>query len=163
MNSPAIRFLLLTSIVISLFIFTGCGSSAELQSSVPAPELATARVSATLSEPGQAIISGHNDLQYSVVEQGTSGLTEIGTLLAAQVTCGVFVAEKAAQELDVPLSNVSGAAAYDAAAQRVEVFLDLPGADGEQVLELANNFRQRCPIYTTLQHAAPIEVSVVTN
>ena len=163
---------LLALIFVSLFFLNGCNAAAEpveqaaqaaqeaAAESAEAPELATARVSAILSEPGQALVTGHNDLQYTVLEEGAgSGLTEIGTLLAAQVTCGVFVAEKAAQELDVPLSGVTGVSVFDAGTQRVQVFLDLPGADGEQVLDLANNFRQRCPIYTTLAEANSVDFS----
>lgn len=165
MKKPAIRLLFLASIFVSLFILNGCDAAAETVQSlqevpaetVKAPELATARVSATLSEPGKAVVTGHNERQFSVVEQGNGGLTEIDTLLAAQVTCGVFVAEKAAKELDMPVRSVTGVAAFDADTQRVQVFLDLPGADGEQVLELANNFRQRCPIYTTLSEANSVD------
>jgi uncharacterized OsmC-like protein len=123
-----------------------------------ASQLATAKVSAELSEPGLALVTGHNDQQFFVDAEPTSaGLHELDTLLAAQITCGVFVAEKAAQELDVPLTSVTGTAAFDANTQQVQVYLDLPGADSEQILELANNFRQRCPIYTTLSEARSVE------
>lgn len=168
------QFLVIAHLLVALLFLNGCGSTVETgteplppvedapsspiaESGEPA-ELATARVSATLGEPGEAVLTGHNDLQYSVAEDGAgSGLTEVGTLLAAQVTCAVFVAEKAAKELDVPLSGVSGVAAFDPDSQHVEVFLDLPGANGEQVLDLANNFRQRCPIYTTLAEANSVD------
>ncbi|UCC53181.1 MAG: OsmC family protein [Anaerolineaceae bacterium] len=170
MKKLSIHFLLSTSIFLSLLVLSACSSAVEsppqseqtAQESTPeaveVPELATARVSAMLSEPGEAVVTGHNDLQYAVFEEsGEGGLTEIGTLLAAQVTCGVFVAEKAAQELDMPLTGVTGTAAFDADTQQVEVFLDLPGADWEQVLDLANHFRQRCPIYTTLSEANSVD------
>lgn len=170
MKRVAPHLLALTLSLVSLFFLNGCNSAVEpmMQQLELSPEavaqggeaedLATARVSAILSEPGQVVVTAHNDLQYTVMEEGAdAGLTEIGTLLAAQVTCGVFVAEKAAQELDVPLSGVTGVSAFDAGTQRVQVFLDLPGADSEQVLELANNFRQRCPIYTTLTEANSVD------
>jgi uncharacterized OsmC-like protein len=164
------QLLVIALTIILLFLLNGCDLLLEstVQPAQPTEEaaagaaetadIATARVSATLSEPGRALITGHNDLQFTVIEEGSgNGLTEIGTLLAAQVTCGVFVAEKAAQELDVPLSGVTGISVFDGDNQRVQVFLDLPGADGEQVLELANNFRQRCPIYTTLTEANSVD------
>lgn len=164
------QLLVIALTFIFLFLLNGCGSLLEstVQPAQPTQEaaadgaestdLATARVSAGLSEPGRAVVTGHNDLQYTVVEEGAgSGLTEIGTLLAAQVTCAVFVAEKAAQDLDVPLAGVRGVTVFDDDTQRVRVFLDLPGADGEQVLELANNFRQRCPVYTTLTEANSVD------
>lgn len=168
MKRFATHLLILILPLVSLLFLNGCSSVLDpaMEQVEPTPEaeveqgndLATARVSAVLSEPGQALITAHNDLQYAVVEEGANGgLTEIGTLLAAQVTCGVFVAEKAAQELDVPLSGVTGVSVFDSDRRRVRVFLDLPGADSEQVLELANNFRQRCPIYTTLTEANSVE------
>jgi uncharacterized OsmC-like protein len=52
---------------------------------------------------------------------------------------------------------VKGVSVFDVDTGRVQVFLDLPGADGEQVLDLANNFRQRCPIYTTLAEANSVD------
>ena len=162
--------LLITSILLSLFFLSGCLPAAEpglvesqaaqenAESPVKAPQLATAKVSAELSEPGLALVTGHNDQQFFVeAESESAGLNELSTLLAAQVTCGVFVAEKAAQELDIPLTGVTGTAAFDANKQQVQVYLDLPGADGKQILELANNFRQRCPIYTTLSEARSVE------
>jgi uncharacterized OsmC-like protein len=162
--------LLIASIFVSLFFLSGCQPAGEpgleasqtaqenAESPPEAPQLATARVTADISQPGRAIVTGHNNLQYFVdAEPESAGLTELGTLLAAQVTCGVFVAEKAAQELDIPLTGVTGTAAFDANKQQVQVYLDLPGADGKQVLELANNFRQRCPIYTTLSEARSVE------
>lgn len=170
MKNPTIQLLLILSIIVFAILLSGCQPITESQPEVSqpagqaaeaeadAPQLATAVVKATLSEPGQAMVTGHKELQYAVdADPDSSGLTEIGTLLAAQVTCGVFVAEKAAQELDVPLTGVTGAAAFDEGSQQVQVFLDLPGADGQQVLELANNFRQRCPIYTTLSEANSVE------
>ncbi len=162
--------LLITSILLSAIFLSGClpvtepgaeepqatQESAELPAE--APQLATSRVSAKISQPGRAVVTGHNNTQFFVdAESESAGLHEIDTLLAAQVTCGVFVAEKAAQELDIPLTGVTGTAVFDANKQQVQVYLDLPGADGKQVLELANNFRQRCPIYTTLSEARSVE------
>lgn len=170
MNTNLFKVAFFALILGSLFLLSGCLAETKTDLEAPqatresadpsadAPELATARVSATLSEPGRALVTGHKDLQYVVDAEPTSvGLHEIDTLLAAQVTCGVFVAEKAAQELDMPLTGVTGAATFDEHDQQVQVYLDLPGADNEQVLALANNFRQRCPIYTTLAEAESVE------
>ncbi len=132
----------------------GSGSQVDSESS----QLATARVSAKISEPGRATVTGHNDLQYSVdAAPSSEGLHEIDTLLASQATCAVIVAEKAALELDVPLTGATATTEFYEDMQQVHVYLDLPGANDEQVLELANNFRQRCPIYTTLSEAKSVE------
>ena len=159
--------LLITSILFLAIFLSSCQPAGSeepqpaqenVETPEEAPQLATAKVSAELSEPGLALVTGHNDQQFFVeAESESAGLNELGTLLAAQVTCGVFVAEKAAQELDIPLTDVTGTAAFDTNKQQVQVYLDLPGADGKQILELANNFRQRCPIYTTLSEAKSVE------
>lgn len=170
MKKSIIQTLLVTSILLTVIFLSGCLPATESSSDASqetqenaelpaeAPQLATSRVSANISQPGRAIVTGHNNKQYFVdTEPESAGLDELGTLLAAQVTCGVFVAEKAAQELDVPLTGVTGAAVFDANEQQIQVYLDLPGADDQQILELANNFRQRCPIYTTLSEARSVE------
>ena len=152
----------LAAVVLTIaFLLNGCQPTVE-----PVPEeeaqtssLATAQVSAQRSGPGRATVTAHNDLQY-VVEESPSpdSLDQIDTLLAAQSTCAVFVAEKAAQELDVNLTGATATASFDQEAQRVRVFLDLPGVDDEEVLALANNLRQRCPIYTTLARAESVDL-----
>ena len=170
MKKKIVRMVALTTIMTSVIILSSClpatesssGEPESIQSNSEPPtqevQLATAKVTAALDQPGRALVTGHNNKQYLVdAETDTAGLHEIDTLLAAQVTCGVFVAEKAAQELDVPLTGVAGTAVFDENSEQIQVYLDLPGADGEQVLELANNFRQRCPIYTTLAVARSVE------
>jgi len=124
-----------------------------------ASQLATARVAAQLpAQDSRVTVTGHNDLQYFVDAEPTSdGLQVIDTLLAAQATCGVFVAEKAAQELDVPLTGATATSIFNENERRVQVYLDLPGANEDHVIDLANHFRQRCPIYTTLSEAKSVE------
>lgn len=153
-------------VTLLVFVVLGCTPTTEQveQTAEEAPaeqalNLATAKVNAALAKNSdRVLISGHNDTQYFVDAQKTSdGLQVVDTLLAAQTTCGVFVAEKAALELDISLEGAIGTALFDQNDQRVKVYLDLPGANEEQVIELANNFRQRCPIYTTLSEAESIE------
>ena len=170
MNKRIVQIIISASFLTLVVLLNGCSPAAqsELEATAPSPEiaepateaaqLATARVTAEISEAGRAVVTGHNNTQYIVdADTESTGLHEIDTLLAAQITCGVFVAEKAAQELDIPLTGVTGTAVFDENTQQVQVFLDLPGADGEQILDLANNFRQRCPIYTTLSAAKSVE------
>ena len=64
-------------------------------------------------------------------------------LLGVLATCGTFVCETAAGEL--------GLAQADAV---VEV---------EGDAQMAEHFRRRCPVFTTLEQAAPIELDVVTD
>lgn len=141
----------------------GCQGGTEqerqtTQDTAEGTELATARVIARSAEPDQVLIQGHNEREYTVhAGQTTDGLNEIETLLAAQSTCAVFVAEKAAQELDVSLTGATALAVFKKSEQNVHVFLDVPGSNDEEVLELANHLRQRCPIYTTLAEANSVE------
>ena len=151
---PATLFMLIV-----LFL-SGCQPAGDpvAEQDVGSSPLATARVSAQGTEPGRATVTAHNNLQY-VVEASSSpdSLDQIDTLLAAQSTCAVFVAEKAAKELDVKLTGATATASFDEEAQQVQVFLDVPGVDDEEVLALANNLRQRCPIYTTLARAESVD------
>ena len=147
-------------IIIIVVFLSGCQPAVEpaAEADGESSPLATARVSAQQTEPGRATVTAHNDLQYEVeASSSPDSLDQIDTLLAAQSTCAVFVAEKAAQELDVRLTGATATALFDDEAQRVRVFLDLPGVDDEEVLALANNLRQRCPIYTTLARAESVD------
>ena len=170
MNTRVIQHLFVLPGLMFAILLSGClsapepaaeevqAASEDSQEVPEGPQLATARVTAQISEPGRATVTGHKDLQFSVdAAPSAEGLQEIDTLLAAQATCGVFVAEKAAKELDVPLSGATATSVFDEDRQKVHVYLDLPGANSDQILELANNFRQRCPIYTTLAEAESIE------
>jgi uncharacterized OsmC-like protein len=163
MKQSIIQNLYVVLILLFATLASGClpaaGPASEGTQAAPeAPQLATARVSAQLSGPGQATVTGHNDLQYVVhAPLSSRGIHEIDTLLAAQSTCAVFVAEKAAQELDVSLTGVTATSAFDEDQQQVHVYLDLPGVNDDRVLELANNIRQRCPVYTTLAAAQSVE------
>lgn len=169
MKRALVRKMAIALTLLVAILLSGCGAAAEptaepaagsAQDAAGASQLAIARVSSRLSRPGQAAVTGHDNLQFTV-KDGTSAdsLNVIETLLAAQSTCAVFVAEKAAQELDVNLTGATARSVFDEREHQVRVFLDLPGADAGQVLELANHLRQRCPIYTTLALAESVDFS----
>jgi uncharacterized OsmC-like protein len=146
------------------------------QTASEGPQLATAKASAQLSnQPGRAIVSarGNHFIVDSVppLEGPNEELNPLDMMLGALATCGIFVAEKAAQELDVPLigatATVEGdfdpsgvkTGQTDPRIQAFRVHLDLPGADDEQAAALTDNFTRRCPIYTTVSRAAPVEIT----
>lgn len=93
-------------------------------------------------------------------------------LLSALAACATFVCERAAAEKAIPLSSVSVTAAgdfdprgvcgepFDPRFQSIRVRIDLEGPDAAQVGTLVEAFRTRCPVYTTLARAVPIEVTV---
>lgn len=93
-------------------------------------------------------------------------------MMGALATCGLFVFETAAQELDIPLTAASvtvqgdfdvrgltGAAAVDPHIQEFRVHFDLEGPNEEQIAALGEQWRVRCPIYTTYIKAAPIVIT----
>jgi putative redox protein len=189
MNARAVPHLLLVTFMLMLaLLLTACqqfvqsvpvSSTPVVEAAQPAtegPQLATAKVSAQLSnQPGQAIVSarGNHFVVGSMLplEGPHEELNPIDMLLAAQATCGIFVVERAAQEFDVPLSGaaatvegdfdargVSGEP-VDSRIQMVRVHLNLPGTNDDQVKQLIAQFTQRCPIYSTLFRAVPIEIT----
>ena len=163
---------------------TPAPATSLLATSVPATstspaelELATAKVSAHLSnQAGRAIVSarGNHFIVDSVppIEGPNEELNPLDMMLGALATCGLFVAERAAQELDIPLNDVranvegdldpSGVAGSgtDPRLQIIRVHLNLDGANGGQMGQLVENFTTRCPIYTTLSRGTDIEITV---
>jgi uncharacterized OsmC-like protein len=93
-------------------------------------------------------------------------------MMGALATCGLFVFEGAAQELDIALtaatvtvqgdfdvSGLTGAADVDPHIQEFRVHFDLEGPDEAQIAALEEQWRLRCPIYTTFIKAAPIVIT----
>lgn len=142
--------------------------------------LATASVTSRLSGlSGRAIVTarGHHFIVDSPPPLGgpNEEINPIDVLLSALATCGTFVCETAAVEMDVPLDAVSVTAAgdfdprgvcgepVDPRMQAFRVRLALSGPTEAQAQALAEAFRARCPVYTTLSRAAPIELEVAVE
>lgn len=151
-------------------------------SSAATEGLNTAMLSAQLSnQPGRAIVSarGNHFVIDSVppLEGPNEERNPLDLMLGALATCGTFIFERSGQEMDIPLDGITtyvegdfdprGVASQEAGInprlQAFRVTIEAGGIDEAQGAEMNDQFQQRCPIYTTLQHAAPIEVSVVTN
>ncbi len=143
-------------------------------------KLATASVTSRLANiPGRAIVTarGHHFIVDSPPPLGgpNEEINPIDVLLSALATCGTFVCETAAAEMDIPLESVSVTAAgdfdprgvcgepIDPRVQGFRVRLALVGPTQAQTEALAKAFQTRCPVYTTLSRAAPIELEVVTE
>jgi uncharacterized OsmC-like protein len=141
-----------------------------------APITATAKVTATLSnEPGRAIVSARGNHFVIDSPAALAGPNEevnpVDAMLGALGACGIFVAEAAAPKLEIPLKGATAVVqgdfdprgirgeAFDPRMQAFRVHLTLPGASAEQEAKLVKEFQARCPIYTTLVRAAPIEVT----
>jgi len=144
--------------------------------------LNTAKLNAQLSnQPGRAIVSarGNHFVIDSVppLEGPNEERNPLDLMLGALATCGTFIVERSAQEMDIPLDGVTtyvegdlhprGIASQEdninPRLQAFRVIIEAEGIDVAQGAAMNEQFQQRCPIYTTLQHAAPIEVSVLTN
>lgn len=138
--------------------------------------LATALVTAQLSnQPGRAIVSarGNHFVIDSVppLQGPNEERNPLDLMLGALATCGSFVYEKVAQEQDIPLSSVTTTVEGDfdprgvkgepvnPRIQALRVHMELAGVDEAQAEMMTEQFQTRCPIYTTLSRAAPIEIS----
>ena len=134
------------------------------------------RASAQLSnQPGRAIVSarGNHFIVDSVppLEGPNEEVNPLDLLLGALATCGIFVAEKVAQEEGIDLEGATASVEADfdpggirdgSSNPRIQVFrvhLDLPGADANEVEAVKREWSKRCPIYTTFIRSAPIHVT----
>jgi putative redox protein len=139
--------------------------------------LVTASVTSHLTnEPGRAIVMarGHHIVVDSPAPLGgpNEEINPVDVLLGALGTCGTFVCEAAAQEMDVPLHDVTVTVAgdfdprglcgqgKDPRMRAFRVRLALSGPTEAQAEALAEAFRTRCPVFTTFVRAAPIEVEI---
>ncbi len=143
--------------------------------------LNTAALTAQLSnQPGRAIVSarGNHFVIDSVppLEGPNEERNPLDLILGSLATCGTFIFERSAQEMDIPLTSLTtvvegdfdprGVAVMGSIDPRIQAFrvmIEAEGIDDAQAEAMTEEFEQRCPIYTTLQHAAPIEITVTTN
>lgn len=142
-------------------------------------EMATTGARSGLSrQDGRAVLTARG--LHAVVDSPpplggpNEAMNPVDLLLGALATCGTFVCETAARELGLPLEDatveveadfdprgVKGEEGVSPAMQVFRVTLRLTGVDDEAGAELAGHFRRRCPVFTTLEQAAPIELDVV--
>lgn len=164
------------SMLFSTLLFSICLAIPGAQSQ----NLATIKADAQSTElDGRTLATARN--HHFVVDAPpplggpNEALNPIELLMTSLATCGVLVSKKVAAELDLPLTHAKASAEGDldprgvkgeAIDPRIQVFrvqLELTGvseAEGKQLLEAV---KIRCPIYTTLQRAAPIEVKLICN
>ncbi len=140
-------------------------------------DLATISIDAELSESeGRSIVNARN--HYLIIDSPpplggpNEEVNPIEILLSALGSCGVLVSEKVAQELDIPLKAASatvegkldprGVRGEDVnpRIQEFKVKLTLTGVSQEEADKLTDGIRTRCPVYTTLERSAPIELEL---
>lgn len=142
------------------------------------PNLNTAVVTGTVVLPGRAIIDARSN--HLVVDSPgalagpNQEVNPLELLLGALNTCATFLYEAAAKEMNIPLDHISAVTEGDFAAQglkdgsvnpRIRAFrikINLRNGDYppgyDEVSALRAQFKKRCPIYTTLSLAAPIDI-----
>lgn len=139
--------------------------------------LATASARSRLAnQPGRALVTIRG--QHFVIDSPPTlgGPNEcanpVELLLAALAACGTFVCERAAIEMNIPLKSVDVTVSgdfdprgvcgepHDPRFQAFRVRLALEGVDATQREKLVTAFKSRCPVYTTLARAAPIEITL---
>ena len=141
--------------------------------------MATVSVTSSLSnEVGRAIVETrqHHFIIDSPPPLGgpNEELNPLDILLAALATCGTFVIETAAREMQVPLKSVhvdaegdfdprgvKGEPGVDPRITEFRVKVMLDGTTSEQTNTLIEQFKARCPVYTTLSRAAPGKFEIV--
>ncbi len=139
--------------------------------------MATMTASSALAGDGRAIATARG--LHAVVDSPpplggpNEAMNPVDLLLSALATCGTFVCETAARERGWPLTQarvdveadfdprgVKGEEGISPAMQEFRVALVLDGVDRDQAEALAGEFRRRCPVFTTLEKAAPIKLAV---
>jgi uncharacterized OsmC-like protein len=152
----------------------------QTATATPTPEeeppitLSTASASASLVEPGRAMVTARGN--YWVIDSvpplggPNEAMNPLDALFSALATCGMFIYETGAKELGMPLTALNVTAEGDLAPQGVRdgsvdprirafrVLIEAQGITSDDADQLLARFQTRCPIYTTLVLAAPIEV-----
>jgi len=140
-------------------------------------DLVTIKIDAELSESyGRSIVNARN--HYLIIDSPpplggpNEEINPIEILLSALGSCGVLVSERVAQELDLPLKGASatvegkldprGVKGEDVnpRIQEFNINLALTGVSQEEANKLVDAIKKRCPVYTTLERSAPINLEL---
>lgn len=155
-------------------------TTGEKPEATVAEGLATAMAVSQLSnQPGRAIVSarGNHFVVDSVppVNGPNEERNPLDLILGATATCGTFIYETAAQEQGIPLTEIAVTVEgdfdprgvkgepVDPRIQALRIKIELVGPTAEQAETLSKEFQARCPMYTTLSRAAPIEIENVVK
>lgn len=151
---------------------------APVEAQAPAePGLATGSATIRLSNQfGRALVSARGN--HFVIDSAppldhpSEEVNPLEAMLASFGTCAIFIVEKAAQDMGIPLDSatLTVQADFDVRGLRGEDFnpklqairahLDVDGPSAEETQALVEEWTSRCPIYTTYIRATPIEITV---
>ena len=140
-------------------------------------ELATISVKAELAgEHGRSLVNVRN--HHLIVDSPpplggpNEEINPIEILLSALGSCAVLVSQQGAKEMGMSLEaaevEVSGildprgvkGEEVNPRIQKFMVKLALTGVSTQQVEQLSDAIKRRCPVFTTLERSAPIEMNV---
>jgi uncharacterized OsmC-like protein len=145
-----------------------------------APRLATATVTTQLLNiPGRTIVNAkdHHLVVDSPLYLGgpNEEVNPIDLLLSALVSHGLFVCEKIAHQMHIPLDDLKisargdfdprGALAegIDAGLHTLKIHMAISGPTENQAEELIQVYKTRCPIYVTLARSMRIDLDLSLN
>jgi uncharacterized OsmC-like protein len=163
-------------LILMIGTLTACQPVQPVEAQQPATTLATAKAFAQNSNmPGHVLVTarGNHFLIGSAPPLGHEALeiNPVESMLSALATCGIFIHEAVAMEQDIPLNAVSALVQadwdvrglrgepVDPHMQAIRVHLTIDGPNAEQIAFMRDEYMSRCPIYTTLIRAAPIEIT----
>jgi len=155
------------------------GADAEEMEAEEELQLATAKVAADLVQPGRVLMSARgNHWIYDSVPPINGPNEEVNPLdgmLTALIACGMYIYEAVGIEEGITADNLSATvqgeldgrgvagAAVNPRVRAFHVTMNVDGPSAEEATMMADSFRQRCPIYTTLALSAPISVTNVVD
>lgn len=140
--------------------------------------MATVYVTSNLSnQMGRAIVTTRN--HHIIIDSPpplggpNEEMNPLDVLLSALATCATFVIETAAKEMAIPLTSVlvdtegdfdprgvKGQEGIDPRITEFRVKVNLDGPTHEQSAALIDQFKARCPVYTTLSRSAPVIIEI---
>ena len=140
-------------------------------------ELTRPLVQARMIEKGRSLVSarGNHWIYDSVppINGPNEEVNPLDALISALPACGIMVYEAVARENDIALNGVNATVEADLDPRGVagadvnprirafRVTMNVDGPTMEEAEMMAEQFSQRCPIYTTFVRSAPIEVTNV--
>lgn len=140
-------------------------------------ELARPVAYARMIETGRSMVSARgNHWIYDSVPPINGPNEEVNPLdafIGALPACGIMIYEAVAREEGITLNAINGTveadldprgvagADVDPRIRALRVTMNVDGPTMEEADMMAEQFSQRCPIYTTFERAAPIEITNV--
>jgi uncharacterized OsmC-like protein len=138
-------------------------------------QLARPTVKGKLVEFGRAMLSarGNHWIYDSVppINGPNEEVNPLDALVGALPACGIMIYEAVTRDEGIPLHSISATveadldprgvagAPVDPRIRAFRVTMNVDGPTEEEAEYLADEYRRRCPIYTTFKRSAPVEIT----